>query len=118
MKRIDLFLSLAGIAIVLLAVLSLLRVGSAEPETEPTASAPMPSTGPDVVILAVPEIPVTPTPEPDKPAYDPAVPLSEDLQYILWAACEEHNVDPAIALGLIEINIPGADGNGAKDLEI
>ena len=65
-----------------------------------------------MVVLAVPEIPVTPTPEPDKPAYDPAVPLPEDLQYILWVACEEHDVDPAIALGLIEVESgfdPGAD---------
>lgn len=92
----------------------------AVPENETTATEPTPSLCVDVVMLAVtpgptampgsaavPEPSPTPdpssTPEPDKPAYNPAIPLSEDLQYILWAGCEEHGVKFAVALGLIEV---------------
>lgn len=106
-KLIDLLLLLACIISVLLAFLMLMGAGSAEQEPKAAASEPALSPDTDVVALAVPELTAapepTPAPEPDKPTYDPAVPLAEDLQYILWAACEEHNVDPAIALGVIEV---------------
>lgn len=109
MKRtlIDLLLLLAGIALVLLAFLSLLSMESAEQEAETAATEPTASPDTDAMVLAVPELTAMPEPtsipDPDKPAYNPAIPLSEDLQCILWAACEENNVDPAIALGLIEV---------------
>lgn len=104
-KLIDLLLVFSGVVIVLLAFLLLM---GARPvgEAEAAASEPVISPCPDVA-LAVPEpTPApdpTPTPEPDKPIYDPDVPLSEDLQYILLAACEGSGVEPAIALGLIEV---------------
>lgn len=116
MKRlwIDLLLLLAGIALVLLAFLSLLSVGSAEQETETAAPGLTASPGPDVVLIvaAEPTSAPEPTPEPDKPIYDPAIPLSEDLQFILLASCGKNDVDPAIALGLIEMESgfdPAAD---------
>lgn len=112
-KLIDLLLLLTGVAVVLLAFLLLRGMGNAEQETETETAEPVPSLRVDVVALALPEPTAAPepkptseptlSPEPDKPAYNPAVPLSGDLQRILWAACEEHDVDPAIVLGLIEV---------------
>lgn len=106
-RLIDFLMVLACITIILLALWFMPCIGSAEQETEPaeTELAALPC--PDVVLMVAPE--PTPTseatlpPEVDKPAYNPAIPLAEDLQYILWAACEENNVEPAIALGLIEV---------------
>lgn len=120
MKRtlIDLLLLLTCIAIILLAFLSLLSMESAEQEAEVAATELTPPPGADVVALALPEPTAVPKPTPtaeavpDKPTYNPAVPLSDDLQLILWAACEEHGVELAIALGLIEVESgfdPGAD---------
>lgn len=109
-------LFLACIASILLVFLAPMGARPAEQEAEVVATKPVSSPDPDVVALAVAEIPATlePTPisKPDKPVYDPAIPLSEDLQYILLAACEEHDVEPAIALGLIEVESgfdPSAD---------
>lgn len=43
----------------------------------------------------------TPTPVPDP--YDPAIPLSPELQTVLREACGEHGVPVALALGVIEV---------------
>ena len=107
-KLIDALLVLAAAVIVLLAFWAMQAIEPrADQGAEAAASEPALSPDTDVVALAVPELTAapepTPAPEPDKPTYDPAIPLAEDLQYILWAACEEHNVDPAIALGVIEV---------------
>ena len=121
-KLIDLLLVLTGIALVLLAFLSLLSVGSAEQETELAETELTASPYPDVVLMVAPEptsapestpaSEATPSPEVDKPAYNPVVPLSEDLQFILLDTRAENGVDPAIALGLIEVESgfdPSAD---------
>ena len=47
------------------------------------------------------------TPEPEEPAaevfvFRENVPLSAELQEVLWDACQEHKVEYALALGLIE----------------
>lgn len=106
-KLIDFLMVLACIAIILLALWFMPCIGSAEQEPETTVSEPMSLPCPDVVALALSEPTVTPEPTPtpklDKPAYNPAVPLSEDLQIILQQACEDNGVDPAIALGVIEV---------------
>ena len=48
-----------------------------------------------------------PDPEPEEPAaevftFREDVPLSAELQEVLWDACQEHKVEYALALGLIE----------------
>ena len=48
-----------------------------------------------------------PEPEPEEPAaevfaFREDVPLSAELQEVLWDACQEHKVEYALALGLIE----------------
>lgn len=48
-----------------------------------------------------------PDPEPEEPAaevfvFRENVPLSAELQEVLWDACQEHKVEYALALGLIE----------------
>ena len=109
-----LLMVLAAAVIALLAFAAMQTVG---PQTEPGGEAsatepPLPSV--DVVALAVaPEIVPTPeptpeptpkpmpTPEPDKPTYNPAIPLSEDLQLALQEACEENGVELALVLGVI-----------------
>ena len=105
-KLVDLLLLLSCIAIVLLTFLALIGAKSAEHEAEAAVAEPALSSSTDVA-LAVPELTAAPESlsisELDKPIYNPAIPLSEDLQCILLAACEEHNVDPAIALGIIEV---------------
>ena len=95
MKRtlVDLLLILSGIAFVLLAFIQV-SAKADKREPEPVVTVPA---------LPDPTVSPEPTPEPDEPAYNPVIPLSEDLQYILWASCEENNVDLAIALGLIEV---------------
>ena len=109
--RLPMVLAAAGIVLLAFWTLQAVDPQSAQ-ETEPTASAPVPSPCIDMVALAAaPEItptcePIpepTPMPEPDKPAYDPAVPLAEDLQLILLDACEANGVDLALALGVIEV---------------
>lgn len=59
---------------------------------------------PDLPVLRADPLPTpTPTPVPDKPAYDPAIPLSAELQAVLREACEEADVPVALALGVIEV---------------
>ena len=48
-----------------------------------------------------------PDPEPEEPAaevftFREDVPMSAELQEVLWDACQEHKVEYALALGLIE----------------
>lgn len=50
-----------------------------------------------------PEPVPTPTPMPDKPAYDPAIPLDAELQAVLYEVCEDADVPVPLALGLIEV---------------
>lgn len=113
-----LLMVLACVAMVLLAFWAMQKVvypPTQDAEMAPAEPAPSPSV--DVAVLtialdptAVPE--PSPTLVPDKPAYDPAVPLAEDLQFILRAACEEHGVELALALGVIEVESdfdPSAD---------
>lgn len=114
-KLADALLILIGVAAVLLAFLALLSAGSAEQDTEAATAQPTPLPCAEVVALALPKPTAVPepttTPEPDKPAYNPAVPLPEDLQVILWTACEKNGADPALALGVIEVESgfdPGA----------
>ena len=108
-----LLMVLAAIVIALLAfwVLQTMEPG-AVPEAEALKAESIPLPSADVVVLAVvPEPTATPesttepesTPEPDKPLYDPVIPLSEDLQFILRAVCEETGVELALALGAIEV---------------
>ena len=105
MKRslIDTLLLLVAMAIVLLTFGILLSVrpkAAQDAEAATVEPAPLPSD--DVVVLAIaPES--SSTPAPDKPAYDPAIPLPEDLQLILRDACVENGVDLALALGVIEV---------------
>lgn len=113
-KLIDALLFLSGIAAVLLAYLALMN---ARPEREAIEPVPLHT---DEVVLSLPVTPIPtikpestaePTPEPT-PVYNPEIPLSEDLQIILRDACEEHGVDIAIALGVIEVEsgfYPGVD---------
>ena len=111
------------ILIVLLVFLSLLWAKPAERASEAVVSEPSsPPCSEEVVLRIAPEPTPTPeptaapesasTPEPDKPIYNPAIPLSEDLQYILRDVCEEDNVELALALGVIEVESnfdPSAD---------
>ena len=115
-RLIDFLMVLACIAIILLALWFMPCIESAEQETEPAETELTTSPCPDVVLMVAPEPTTMPEPtsipDPDKPAYNPAVPLSENLQCILWAACEENGVEPALALGLIEVESgfdPSAD---------
>ena len=111
MKRslIDTLLLLAAMAIVLLTFGILLSVrpkAAQDAEAATVEPAPLPSD--DVVVLTIaPESTATPepssTPAPDKPAYDPAIPLPEDLRLILRDACAENGVDLALVLGVIEV---------------
>ena len=108
-----LLMVLAAAAIVLLTFGTIqMVVPQTKQAAEATATEPVQSPCADVVMLAVvpeptavPEPSPTPdplsTPTPDKPAYDPAVPLAADLQIILREACEENEVD--LALGVIEV---------------
>ena len=117
-----LLMVLAAAVITLLAFLALQQM---EPQAAEEPAAATPSLCADAVVLAaapentptlepMPELTpeLTPIPEQDKPAYDPAIPLPEDLQLVLRAACEENGVDLALALGVIEVESsfdPGAD---------
>lgn len=64
-------------------------VGQAPVHSETLAPAPGPLPTP------------TPTPTPDP--YDPAVPLSAELQAVLREACAEHGVPVPLALGVIQV---------------
>lgn len=43
------------------------------------------------------------TEEPDAFTPWPSVPLAADLQEVLWAECQEHDIEYELALGLIEV---------------
>ena len=126
---ISFWMALAAAVVVLLAYEAMRTVIHQVVQEGPATSAePTSSPYADVVLriasepTATPEPTPTPeptaapesasTPEPDKPIYDPAIPLSEDLQYILRDVCEEDNVELALALGVIEVESdfdPSAD---------
>lgn len=56
-----------------------------------------------VSVAPTPTQPSTQTPEPTKPPYlRDDVPLSEELQTVLYAACVEAGIDYEVGLGLIE----------------
>lgn len=84
----------AGVAVVLIGgwclSRSIARAGEAAPI--PVAS----------VCIRLPEPEPTLAPEPT-PAYDPAIPLSAELQAVLFDACAEHGVPVALALGVIHV---------------
>lgn len=102
---IDLLLTLACVGIVLLIFAFFLSARADDPEAvltdPPTVSAI------DSLALTIPRAPEPtpwPTPEPtDKPVYNPAIPLSNDLQIVLREACDENGVELAPALGIIEV---------------
>lgn len=118
-----LLMALAAAVVVLLAYGAMRTVIPQVVQEGPATSAdPTSSPYADVVLRIAPEPTPTPeptaapesasTPEPDKPIYNPAIPLSEDLQYVLRDVCEEDNVELALALGVIEVESnfdPSAD---------
>lgn len=97
-KRLDDLFSalmlLAAIAVLLAGYYclshSIARAGEAMPAPIPVA--------PVCIELPAPD----PTPEPT-PTYDPAMPLSAELQAVLYEACAESDVPVALALGVIEV---------------
>ena len=110
---IDLIIMQLCIVVVLSALLILSNAETSGCEAEATTE-PVPSPCADVVVLAVAPEPTavpepspmpepSPSPEPDKPAYDPAIPLSEVLQLVLREACAKNGVELALALGVIEV---------------
>lgn len=60
---------------------------------------------PIIAVYVSRELPIPyQAPEPTKPPYiRDDIPLSEDLQTVLWEACEEAGVEYAIGLALIEV---------------
>lgn len=102
-----LLMVLAAAAIVLLTFAAMQLVAPQTKQVaEATATEPVPSPCADVVVLAVapePTAVLDPSPTPDTPAYDPAIPLAADLQLMLRDACEKNGVDLALALGVIEV---------------
>lgn len=62
---------------------------------------------PTIVVPASQPVYFEPDPEPEEPAaevftFREDVPMSAELQEVLWDACQEHKVEYALALGLIE----------------
>lgn len=109
-----LLMVLAAVVIALLAFGVLMRPAGSQtvPDAGATATDPAPTSCADTVVLAVTPSPTATleptavpvqTPEPDKPAYAHAIPLTEDLQIVLRDACEECGVDLALVLGVIEV---------------
>lgn len=103
-----LLMVLAAAVIALLSVGILMRPAESKTGHDARATVTDPAQTPcvDAVALAVTPSPTAehaPTPEPDKPACDPAVPLPEELQIVLRDACEEYGVELAMALGVIEV---------------
>ena len=64
---------------------------------------------------AVPAPEPTQTPDPQNP-YNPEIPLTAELQAELYAACDEHGVPVALALGLIQVE-SGFDVDAVSDRE-
>lgn len=94
------------------------RVEAAPRELSSAVSAALllPAPGPD----PLPEPEPDPAPEPEETVppyiYDPAIPLSRELQTALHNACYEFGVPEALALGVIEVESgfdPAAD-NGVS----
>lgn len=70
----------------------------------PAASACIGLPVPDPEPTLTPELEeLGPLPAPAPNTYDPAIPLSAELQAVLHEACEENDVPVALALGVIEV---------------
>lgn len=82
-------------------------VGPVIPPTDDVVIAAIPPKSPpllDPTPIAVQALDPEPALDPGSiMSYNPNIPLSEDLQFILQDACLEHGVEFAVALGLIEV---------------
>lgn len=84
---------LAAVAVVLAGAWGLARPVKGADKPAPIPVAPI------RIELPAPE----PLPTPEGPTYDPAIPLSVELQAVLREACAECDVPVALALGVIEV---------------
>lgn len=101
-KRLDDLFSalmlLFGVAVVLAGMWCLSHsIDRTRAEMEPVPTAEV------HIELPRESVPAAMPPPPPPPPYDPAVPLSPELQAVLREACEEHNVPLSLALGVIQV---------------
>lgn len=117
---IDGLLLLLAVGIVLLAFTLLSHVRAADQEAEVVSEMPLTPPASSEPVLSIPPTQTpeplqTPGPSSEPTLYNPAIPLSEDLQIALRDACEEYGVDVAVALGVIEVE-SGFDQNSDNGL--
>lgn len=82
---------------------SIARAGEAVPPL--AEQAPVVTAMPEPAVLCCESADPDPEPEEEDPVYtyDPAIPLDEELQDVLYEACEANGVPVALALGVIEV---------------